>query len=124
MQRAKFLLMSCLIGLLLAGSNPKDKSDYTSYVTEEFQSLCCQAAPSGPARNCEKLRPLTTQVVQRVLSVYTDTPRNYLFFTQYTTHLPGYTVYGVGIGGQFVVWPHKRSEGSACDILHKVFLSR
>lgn len=124
MKKMSFLFVSCLLGLVLAGTNPKDKGNYTSYVAEEFQSLCCRVAPEAAMGTCKKLRPLTTQVVKRVLSVYTDIPRDYVFLTRYTTHLPGYTVYGIGLGGQFVVWPQKLSDGSACDILYNTLFSR
>jgi hypothetical protein len=113
------------LGLVLARTNPRQKGRYVNQVARNFQAICCEASTDpSQVSLCERLWPITTPVLQGVLHLYTDPPEDYILFTRYTTRLPGYTVYGLGIGGQFIVWPREPLTDNACEILRDTFLSR
>ena len=112
-----FLAFSLLLGVLFE-TNPNHKGRYAKYVAAELQSICCsRASPGAPAAPCQRLRPITEPLVHGVVYLYTDSPTNYIFFTKYTTRLPARTVYGIGVAGQFVVWPKREKESWGCEIL-------
>lgn len=119
MKNLSLLLVFFLAGLGLFKSNPKTKRLYVKYVARDVQSLCCNAtSASTTSVDCRRLRPITQPVVEGILYLYTDVPKDYVFFTRYTTRLPNQTLHGVGIAGQFVSWLDRSSTGEPCDIFY------
>lgn len=112
MKRISFLLIGCALGAAIAATNPKQKGKYIDHVAAEVQSLCCANTFISSQSTCTALRPLTKPVLTGIIYAYTETPRDYLFFTQYTTYLPGHTVHGIGIVGQFAFWSDSHAEGT------------
>lgn len=113
------LIIFGLTGLMLFETNPKAKRPYLKHVARDVQSLCCApTSASTPNLDCRRLRPITQPVVEGILYLYTDVPKDYVFFTRYTTRLPNQTLYGVGIAGQFVSWPDRSSTAEPCDIFY------
>lgn len=117
--KLSFLFAVCLLGVGLFESNPKAKGRYVEHVARDFQSHCCSAAAASTLNDdCTKLRPITQPVVQVVVHFYTDAPKDYIFFTYYTTHLPNQTIYGIGVAGQVISWADLASDGEPCDMLY------
>ena len=116
----KNLLLSLVLlstGLALVESNPKAKQPYLQHVAGDVQSLCCDATlGSISSANCRRLRPLTQRAVKVFLDVYTDPPKDYVFFTRYTTRLANQTIYGIGVAGQFIIWTDLSTDGEPCNI--------
>ncbi|MGB3297691.1 MAG: hypothetical protein WBA76_05425 [Phormidesmis sp.] len=110
MKNLSFLLIGCALGTTLAATNPNHKNEYTDHVADEIQSLCCLSSQN----TCTAFRPLTKPMLNGIVHVYTEAPRDYLFFTQYTTYLPGHTVHGIGFAGQFTFWSDSSKPEGAC----------
>lgn len=118
MKRLSFLLIGCALGATLAATNPSQKGRYTDHVADGIQSLCCADLLMSSKSACTAFRPLTKPVLNGIVYAYTEAPRDYLFFTQYTTYLPGHTVHGIGFAGQFTFWSDESATGQfACHTL-------
>jgi Domain of unknown function (DUF4359) len=125
MKKLSFATLTTLVvslGLVLALTNPKQKGHYVSHVAHDFQLLCCQGVSGLAKLNCQRGRPIMVPLVKGVIYAYTDEPQNFVLFTWYTTYLPGQTIYGLGIGGKFIIWPHQPIADNACGLLHETLL--
>lgn len=115
MKKRLSLLLSCaLFSYILSETNPRTKDPYVRHIAKEVQSLCCHTLLTSTADRCTALRPITQPIAQGLVYLYTDTPKDYIFFTHYTTRFPRYTVYGIGIAGHFVRWNAHSGNEVAC----------
>jgi hypothetical protein len=123
MNKVLLIILSGLaIGLIQ--TNPRNKEDYLSHVSHQVHGMVCQLESSTP-RTCALLSPIAIPMIKGALSLYTKPPKNYLLFTAYVTRLPGFDVYGIGIGGQFIVWsPQAIAPQDYEDLLDRLLNTR
>ena len=119
MKTLSLLLIAFSAGLVLFESNPKAKRPYLKHVARDVQSRCCSAT-SAPisSTDCRRLRPFTQSAAEIFLHLYTDAPKDHIFFTRYITRLPNQTIYGIGIAGQFISWADRSTDGEPCNIFY------
>jgi len=110
-KRRSLLFASLVLSLVvLAVTNPHSKIRYLREVSREFHEDWC-LQPEGEL--CEMVAPMSQPFLQVFLIPFTQA-NDYWFLTVFYTRLPCIDILGIGIAGQFIIFPMPDENASVC----------
>ncbi|WP_187329504.1 DUF4359 domain-containing protein [Halomicronema hongdechloris] len=98
----------------LALTNPYSKTQYVKTVSRRAHDSWC-SHPEGEF--CEMIAPMTRPLLQQLLYHSTQV-QNYWVFSRFHTQVACYDVFGIGLGGQYIIWVVPDRDPPICHPFH------